>query len=106
MAEDSESKGEVLSQAFSSLVGGNLVISGRRTSVRLELEMWDALEEVAGIERCTVHDLASRANSAKKSGQSLTSAVRVFLLLYYRNQLIKASCAGTAYQSDGKRSSE
>jgi predicted DNA-binding ribbon-helix-helix protein len=106
VTEDSASKNETLSLPASYLVGGNLVISGRRTSVRLELEMWDALEETAGVERCTIHDLGSRANSTRKTGQSLTSAIRVFLLLYYRNQVIKASGTGTLYQSDVKRPSE
>jgi len=106
MTEHSESKIEVLPQPASYLVGGNLIISGRRTSVRLELEMWDALEEVAGVEKCTVHHLATRAKNARKIGQSLTSAIRVFLLLYYRNQVIKVSGPGTGYPLGDGRSSE
>jgi predicted DNA-binding ribbon-helix-helix protein len=68
-----------------TLIAGNLVVSGRRTSVRLEQEMWSAFKEIAAREHCTVNDLASRIYRRKKKGQGLTSAIRVFLMLYYRN---------------------
>jgi predicted DNA-binding ribbon-helix-helix protein len=66
-------------------INGNLVVGGHRTSVRLEAEMWAALKEVAKLEDCTVNDLACRIDRRKKTGQSFTSAIRVFLMLYYRN---------------------
>ena len=69
----------------SSLVTGNVTVSGRRTSVRLEKEMWTAFEEIAKRERSTVNDLAGRINRRKKKGQGFTSAVRVFLMVYYRD---------------------
>jgi predicted DNA-binding ribbon-helix-helix protein len=67
------------------LVGGNLVVGGRRTTVRLEDEMWAALKDVAKREGYTVNGLAGRIDRRRKRGQSFTSAIRVFLLLYYRN---------------------
>jgi predicted DNA-binding ribbon-helix-helix protein len=86
MAEDRESENESLSRTGSYLVSGNLVVSGHRTSVRLEEEMWAALNDVAEREGYSVHDLASRIfYRRKKSGQSFTSAIRVYLMLYYRN---------------------
>jgi len=42
-------------------------------------------DEVAEREACSVHELASRIYSREKSGQGFTSAIRVFLTLYYRN---------------------
>jgi predicted DNA-binding ribbon-helix-helix protein len=68
-----------------TLIAGNLVVSGRRTSVRLEQEMWAALKEIAERERCTLNALASRVYRRKKRGQGFTSAIRVFLMLYYRD---------------------
>jgi predicted DNA-binding ribbon-helix-helix protein len=47
--------------------------------------MWASLNEVAEREGCSVHELASRIYSRKKSGQSFTPAIRVFLTMYYRN---------------------
>lgn len=59
--------------------------------------MWACFREVARREDGTVHDLASRIYGQKKSAQTLTSAIRVFLLLYYRNVAIRASYAKAGY---------
>jgi len=46
--------------------------------------MWDALETVAKREKCSIHDIATFAYLRKKAGSSLTSAIRVYLLLYFQ----------------------
>jgi predicted DNA-binding ribbon-helix-helix protein len=57
-------------RAGAYLVCRNLVVSGHRTSVRLEKEMWAALNDVAERKGYTVNDLASRIfHRRKKSGQ-------------------------------------
>ncbi len=66
-----------------TLRSGNIVINNRRTSVRLEPEMWECLADVAQRERITLNELCSRIN-AKRHQSSLTSAIRVFILGYYR----------------------
>jgi len=75
-AQDSEPK--------STLVSRNITVLGRRTSVRLEPEMWRALKDISGRERCTIHDLCSLISLRKNQNTSLTAAIRVFLMLYYR----------------------
>lgn len=85
VVEDREPDNDSVFQTGASLKSRNLIIFGRRTTVRLEDEMWAALNNVAECEGCIVHDLASRIHSGKKTGQSFTSAIRVFLTLYYRN---------------------
>jgi predicted DNA-binding ribbon-helix-helix protein len=82
MVRSTESRNK--SRADCYPISGNLVVDGRRTCVRLEAEMWAALKEVANHEDCTVNDLASRINRRKKDGQNFTSAIRVYLMLYYR----------------------
>jgi predicted DNA-binding ribbon-helix-helix protein len=62
----------------------NITILRRRTSVRLEPEMWRALGEIARRERCTVHDICTLIQLNKRPDASLTAAIRVFLMLYYR----------------------
>ncbi len=69
----------------SSLIGRNITIFKRRTSIRLEPEMWDALNNIADREKCTIHDLCSLIFIRKKEGTSLTAAIRVFLMLYFRS---------------------
>ncbi len=67
----------------SSLVNRNVVIDGRRTSVRLEPQMWDALAEIARREGRTVHDVCSVA-SRSRHHSTLTAGLRVFILRYFR----------------------
>jgi len=65
------------------LVSRNVTISGRRTSIRLEQEMWDCLTEIAGRERLNIHQIASVA-AAVRQGSSLTAKLRVFIVGYFR----------------------
>lgn len=68
----------------STLVSRNITVSGHRTSVRLEPEMWRALKEIAGRENCSMHELCTLINFRKNKRTSLTAAIRVFLMLYFR----------------------
>lgn len=68
----------------SSLISRNVTVSGRRTSVRLEQEMWNALRDIARREKCTIHDICSLVDLRRSVSTSLTAAIRVFLMLYYR----------------------
>ena len=58
---------------------------GRRTSIRLEPEMWKMLYEVAEREEATIHEICSLIALRKRVEASLTSSIRVFLLLYFRS---------------------
>jgi predicted DNA-binding ribbon-helix-helix protein len=68
----------------SSLVSGNICIYGKRTSVRLEPEMWTALEQIAERETCSIHDICSLIYTRKTENSTLTAAIRVFTMLYYK----------------------
>ncbi len=68
----------------STLATRNITILGNRTSIRLEPEMWQALKEVATLEKCKIHDICSLVFLRKEQNTSLTAAIRVFLMLYYR----------------------
>ena len=67
----------------SSLVNRNIVVAGRRTSVRLEVALWDALAEICLRERLTIHQLCG-AIAAEKQGHNLTAAIRLFAFNYFR----------------------
>jgi len=62
----------------------NITVLGRRTSVRLEPEMWRALKNISQRERCSIHDLCSLISLRKNEDTSLTASIRVFLMLYFR----------------------
>lgn len=68
----------------STLISHNIMVDGRRTSVRLEKEMWMALKDVAKNEKCTIHELCSAVSQRKKPDTSLTAAIRVFIMAYFQ----------------------
>ena len=72
------------SSSKSTLISRNVTVLRKRTSVRLEPEMWHALKEIADRESCTIHDLCSLISLRKKPDTSLTAAIRVFLMMYFR----------------------
>ena len=67
----------------STLVSRNVTVMGRRTSVRLEPDMWDALAELCRRENRTVHDICSLV-AEHRQASSLTAALRVFIVAYFR----------------------
>jgi predicted DNA-binding ribbon-helix-helix protein len=70
--------------AKSSLISRNITVSGRRTSIRLEPEMWQALSDISSREKCTVHNICTLVDLRKKPRTTLTAAIRVFIMLYFR----------------------
>jgi predicted DNA-binding ribbon-helix-helix protein len=66
------------------LVIRNIVVRGKRTSVRLEPEMWEALREVVALQGLSVNQLATQLDR-RRSGSSLTSAIRVYVVEFYRS---------------------
>lgn len=67
----------------SRLVNRNVVAGNGRTSMRLEPELWDALREVCEREQLPLGEIVRRAEARGGHG-GRTSAVRVFLLQYFR----------------------
>jgi len=70
------------------LICKNVIVNGRRTSMRLDRETWLSLADICDREKLTIHELCSKIDSAKgKSG--LSSATRLFVLTYFRCVLNK-----------------
>ncbi len=70
--------------ASSRLINRNVTASRGRTSMRLEPELWEALEEICQREAVTLADLVKRIEQAGHPG-GRTSAVRVHVLSYFRS---------------------
>jgi predicted DNA-binding ribbon-helix-helix protein len=68
---------------FGSLVTGNVIVDGRRTSMRLEPAMWSALCRIAEREEMTIHDLCTEIDRMRDPSCGLTAAIRVFLMSYF-----------------------
>lgn len=74
----------------------NVRLHGRRTSVSLELAVWDTLETIGRQENETPDALATMVDDRRQES-SLASALRIFSLLYFR------LCADTYQQSLQRR---
>src|SRR5438067_10917665 len=68
----------------SSLVIHNVVVAGRRTSVRLEPVMWEALQEIARRQETNINQLVTEIDRRRNSS-SLTAAIRVYIVDFYRS---------------------
>ncbi len=88
--------------ADSTLVSRNIVVEGRRTSVRLEQEMWDAIREIAVREGVSIHDICSMVDAERRES-SLTAGLRVFIMSYFRTA---ATESGHVQAGHGERSTE
>lgn len=94
--DSQEMNGSEQKERKSSLISRNITVQGRRTSVRLEPEMWCSIKDIAFRERCSIHDLCSLISLRKSVDTSLTAAIRVFLMLYY-----KAGCTEEGHRRAG-----
>ncbi|HEV2189568.1 MAG TPA: ribbon-helix-helix domain-containing protein [Stellaceae bacterium] len=60
------------------------MVAGRRTSVRLEPVMWEALRDIARGRSMPVNDLVTEIDR-HRGAPSLTAAIRVYIVDFYRN---------------------
>lgn len=72
--------------ARSSLSLHNIVVDGRRTSVRLEASMWDGLRDIAQRRGMSLNDLVTEIERNRDT-PGLTAAIRVYIVDFYRNAL-------------------
>jgi predicted DNA-binding ribbon-helix-helix protein len=70
----------------SSVIKRSIVVAGRKTSVSLEDGFWNALKEIAGGRDATLSDLVAIID-ADRQHANLSSAVRLFVLGFYRDQI-------------------
>lgn len=68
----------------SRLQSRNVTVDGHRTSLRLETDVWDALEEICTRESLNVHEVCTLVEQ-RRTGSSRTAAVRAFILGYFRD---------------------
>ena len=64
----------------------SIVIAGHKTSVSVEDEFWNSLKEIARERNMTLAELVG-AIDADRQHANLSSAIRLFVLGVYRDQL-------------------
>jgi|GEM_PF-439225 len=82
----------------STLVNRNVFVGARRTSLRLEPAMWDALAEICRREDMTLHQLCALIDERRRAS-SLTAAIRVFIVNYFRSAATEEGHAGIGHGS-------
>jgi predicted DNA-binding ribbon-helix-helix protein len=69
----------------SSVIKRSIMLAGRRTSICLEDMFWRSLREIADARHETLSQLVTTIDS-KRQHANLSSAVRLFVLGFYRDQ--------------------
>ncbi len=63
-------------------------LSGHQTSISLESEFIDALHSIARDKKTSVAAIISKIDETRKIGTNLSSAIRVWILDYFRRETI------------------
>ncbi|HWA43009.1 MAG TPA: ribbon-helix-helix domain-containing protein [Hypericibacter adhaerens] len=82
----------------------NIKLAGRRTSLRLEPEFWDALDEIVTREHSTLNALCERIKG-RRSAANLTAAVRLYVLRYFRTAATESGHRGAGHGRNSARGS-
>lgn len=61
-------------------------IKGHRTSISLEAPFWDAMREAAAEQKLTLAGLVAQIDDARSDDGGLSTAVRVWVLEYFRRR--------------------
>jgi predicted DNA-binding ribbon-helix-helix protein len=69
----------------SPVIKRSIMIAGHKTSVSIEDAFWTALKEIALVRRQSLAELIGSIDGARRGG-NLSSAIRVFVLDYYRGR--------------------
>jgi predicted DNA-binding ribbon-helix-helix protein len=64
----------------------SITIAGHRTSISLEEPFWLALAEIAAVKRTSLAGLVVEIDRAREAEVNLSSAIRLFVLDWFRSQ--------------------
>jgi predicted DNA-binding ribbon-helix-helix protein len=78
----------------SPVVKRSIVVAGHKTSVSLEEAFWNSMKEISSSRDMTLSDLVSEIDQGRKQG-NLSSAIRLYVLDYYRSRASGTAPAST-----------
>ena len=70
----------------SQVVKRSVIVAGHKTSVSLEDAFWSALKEISSERHKTLSESVTAIDSQRQNG-NLSSAIRLFVLDFYRAQV-------------------
>jgi predicted DNA-binding ribbon-helix-helix protein len=71
----------------STVIKRSIVIDRHKTSISIEDVFWASLKDIARERGSTLSDLVASIDETRGGGSNLSSAIRVFILDYYRARL-------------------
>ncbi|SDF90920.1 Predicted DNA-binding protein, contains Ribbon-helix-helix (RHH) domain [Limimonas halophila] len=81
---------------MSTLKSRNVLLDGRRTSLRLERAVWDALDEICQREGMNLNQVCTHVER-QRAERSLAAGIRVFVLHYFREAATEAGHAAAGH---------
>ena len=79
----------------SPVVKRSIVVAGHKTSVSLEEAFWNGMKEISGLRNMTLSELVGEIDGNRQQG-NLSSAIRLFVLDYFRTRAMPPAPAGRA----------
>ena len=64
----------------------NVVIGNKRTTVMMEIQMWDALAEICRICNKDMNAICHEVSVRRELSQNFTSDLRIFILEFFRKR--------------------
>ena len=86
----------------SPVVKRSIVIAGHKTSVSLEDAFWSGLKDIAASRNMTLSELVASIDTDRRQG-NLSSAIRLFVLDYYRALAGGGGISSTESRESGGR---
>ncbi len=84
----------------SPVVKRSIVVAGHKTSVSLEEAFWNGMKEISGERDLTLSELVGEIDGHRQQG-NLSSAIRLFVLDYFRKRASGHAKSSEAKSSDG-----
>jgi predicted DNA-binding ribbon-helix-helix protein len=81
----------------SAVLKRSIAVAGHKTSVSLEDAFWNGLKEIAAERHVNLSELVAEIDAQRQHG-NLSSALRLFVLDFYRGQLSQAKEGHTRTQ--------
>lgn len=85
---------------MSGLECRNVMVEGRRTSVKLDGYTWRCLQEICDRRSMTVHEFCTEVNRTKAHYSGFTSSLRIAILRHYRD--LAAAVVNPALRGRGR----
>jgi predicted DNA-binding ribbon-helix-helix protein len=81
----------------SPVVKRSIVVASHKTSVSLEQAFWNGMKEISALRNMTLSELVGEIDGNRQRG-NLSSAIRLFVLDYFKNRAVAAAAPADANQ--------